>query len=78
MVLVHFTADLSAWRDPKVMISWFVNPDLGGSIGTGLLYPIGPWDDLGHSREWNFRLGRSAVDAAGEVAGLSASECDRR
>jgi 2,4-dichlorophenol 6-monooxygenase len=62
MVSVHFTADLSAWRDPKVMISWFVNPDLGGSVGTGLLYPIGPWDDLGHSREWNFVFAMGADD----------------
>ena len=62
MVSVHFTADLSAWRDPKVMISWFVNPDLGGSAGTGLLYPIGPWDSRGHSREWNFVFAMGASD----------------
>jgi len=60
MVSVHFTADLSAWRDPRVMITWFVNPDLGGSAG--LLYPIGPWDDLGHSREWNFVFAIGADD----------------
>lgn len=62
MVSVHFTADLSAWRDPKVMISWFVNPDLDGSAGTGLLYPIGPWDSRGHSREWNFVFAMGASD----------------
>ena len=62
MVSVHFTADLSAWRDPKVMISWFINPDLGGSVGTGFLYPIGPWDDSGHSREWNFVFAMGADD----------------
>ena len=62
MVSGNFTADLSAWRDPKVMISWFINPDLGGSVGTGFLYPIGPWDDSGHSREWNFVLAMGADD----------------
>jgi len=62
MVSVHFTADLSAWRDPRVMISWFINPDLGGSVGTGFLYPIGPWDDSGHSREWNFVFAMGADD----------------
>jgi 2,4-dichlorophenol 6-monooxygenase len=62
MVSVHFTADLSAWHDPKVMITWFINPDLGGSVGTGLLYPIGPWDGSGHSREWNFVFAMGAED----------------
>jgi 2,4-dichlorophenol 6-monooxygenase len=62
MVSVHFTADLSRWRDPRVMISWFINPDLGGSVGTGFLYPVGPWDDRGHSREWNFVFAMGADD----------------
>ena len=44
------------------MISWFINPDLGGSVGTGFLYPIGPWDDSGHSREWNFVFAMGADD----------------
>ena len=62
MVSVHFTADLAEHHDPRVMISWFVNPDLGGSIGTGFIYPIGPWDASGHSREWVFVFAMSADD----------------
>jgi 2,4-dichlorophenol 6-monooxygenase len=62
MVSVHFTADLSAHHDPRVMISWFINPDLGGSVGTGFLYPIGPWDAAGHSREWVFVFAMGADD----------------
>lgn len=62
MVSVHFTADLSACHDPRVMISWFVNPDLGGSVGTGLLYPIGPWNTAGHSTEWVFVFATGAED----------------
>ncbi len=27
--------------DPTIVISWFVNPTLGGSIGTGYLNPVG-------------------------------------
>ncbi|MDR5698675.1 FAD-dependent monooxygenase [Agromyces aerolatus] len=55
MVSAHVTADLSAiLPHHDSLIHWFVNPDLGGSIGAGYLYHIGPWDDRGASREWVF------------------------
>jgi 2,4-dichlorophenol 6-monooxygenase len=54
MVSVYFTADLRRYRDPTVLMSWFVNPDHGGSVNTGFLYPVGPWDEAGHSAEHVF------------------------
>jgi 2,4-dichlorophenol 6-monooxygenase len=55
MVSVHMTADLSAWAtDDDVLIRWMVNPDLGGSIASGVLVPMGP-DRWGPgSEEWVF------------------------
>ena len=55
MVSAHFSADLSAHLpDPGCLIHWFVNPDHAGSIGSGYLYHLGPWDERGVSREWVF------------------------
>jgi 2,4-dichlorophenol 6-monooxygenase len=55
MVSAHFSADLSAHLpDPGCLIHWFVNPDHAGSIGSGYLYHLGPWDERGASREWVF------------------------
>ena len=54
MVSLYFSADLRRYRDPSVLMSWFVNPDHGGSINTGFLYPVGPWDADGHSAEFVF------------------------
>ncbi|MGQ4426227.1 FAD-dependent monooxygenase, partial [Streptomyces violaceoruber] len=58
MVSAHFTADVTPLLpNRECLIYWFVNPDLGGSIGSGYLYHLGPWDDAGHSREWVFACG---------------------
>lgn len=55
MVSAHFSADLSPHLpDPGCLINWFVNPDLGGSIGSGYLYHLGPWTPDGRSKEWVF------------------------
>ncbi|MBP2365180.1 FAD-dependent monooxygenase [Pseudonocardia parietis] len=55
MVSAHFTADLSPYLpDDGCLINWFVNPDFGGSIGSGYLYHLGPWDARGVSKEWVF------------------------
>ena len=55
MVSAHFTADLSEHLpDEGLLIHWFVNPDHAGSIGSGYLYHLGPWDERGVSREWVF------------------------
>ncbi|MGO1834408.1 MAG: FAD-dependent monooxygenase, partial [Actinomycetaceae bacterium] len=43
--------------DNGCLINWFVNPDLGGSIGSGYLYHLGPWDEQGRSAEWLFACG---------------------
>ncbi len=58
MVSAHFTADVTPLLpNRECLIYWFVNPDLGGSIGSGYLYHLGPWDEAGHSREWVFACG---------------------
>lgn len=63
MVSAHFTADLSDLvPNQNCLIYWFVNPDLGGSIGSGYLYHLGPWDEQGRSSEWVFACGFMADD----------------
>ncbi len=63
MVSAHFTGDLSGvLPDDSCLINWFVNPDLGGSIGSGYLYHLGPWDDEGVSAEWVFACGFGPQD----------------
>ena len=62
MVSIYFSADLSEVRDPTVLMSWFVNPDLGGSVETGILYAVGPWDADGHSTEFVFSFARRTDD----------------
>ncbi|MFG1922384.1 FAD-dependent monooxygenase [Cryptosporangium sp. NPDC048952] len=58
MVSAHFAADLSdVLPDDSCLINWFVNPDLGGSIGSGFLYHLGPWSADGVSAEWVFACG---------------------
>jgi 2,4-dichlorophenol 6-monooxygenase len=58
MVSAHFSADLGdVVPDNGCLINWFVNPDLGGSIGSGYLYHLGPWDEEGRSAEWLFACG---------------------
>ena len=66
MISAHVKAPI--WRyhpDPSVFISWFINPELGGSINTGYLYHIGPYtkeaasgkgEERG-SEEWVFACG---------------------
>lgn len=63
MVSAHFSADLSEHvADPGSLISWFINPDFGGSIGSGYLYHIGPWDEQGRSKEWVFACAFAPTD----------------
>ena len=65
MVSAHFSADLSAaLPDPGLLIHWFVNPDHAGSIGSGYLYHLGPWDDAGTSEEWVFACAFLPTDPA--------------
>lgn len=44
MVTAHFRSPLrSLHPDPRNFITWFSNPEMGGSTKTGYLYQIGPW-----------------------------------
>lgn len=51
IVSSHVTADLSPWWDDACLITWFINPDHGGTFGSGAMVPMGPtWGR--HSEEW--------------------------
>jgi 2,4-dichlorophenol 6-monooxygenase len=53
LVSMHFSADLSPWWDDRCLITFFMNPDGGGSSwGSGAMAQMGPaWGS--HSREFN-------------------------
>lgn len=51
IVSSHVTADLSRWWDESCLITWFINPEASGALGSGALVPMGPtWGR--HSEEW--------------------------
>lgn len=51
IVSSHVTADLSRWWDDACLITWFINPDRSGALGSGAMVPMGPtWGR--HSEEW--------------------------
>lgn len=55
MVSAHIRAPISRYHpDPSVFISWFIDPALGGSIGTGYLYHAGPYPMNSKTEEWMF------------------------
>ena len=55
MVSAYFRAPLSLHHpDPKVFISWFINPASGGSIKSGYLYHLGPYPTDPNTEEWCF------------------------
>jgi hypothetical protein len=72
MVSAHIRAPgLRKWHpDPSVLIIWFIDPARGGSIRTGYLYHLGPYnntaekygegDELGD--EWMFACATSTSD----------------
>lgn len=66
MVTAHFRADLlKHYPDPNNFITWFSNPEMGGSTLTGYLYQIGPWPAEATSPEKNefvFAAGKRADD----------------
>jgi 2,4-dichlorophenol 6-monooxygenase len=53
MVTCHFRADLSETiDDDSPMIRWFINPEKGGSWGSGVMVALGPHHYDRHSEEW--------------------------
>ncbi|ETN45448.1 uncharacterized protein HMPREF1541_09279 [Cyphellophora europaea CBS 101466] len=61
MVSAHIQAPLSKYHpDPSAFLSWFINPELGGSLNTGYLYHLGPYvakddDDDARNNAWATR-----------------------
>jgi 2,4-dichlorophenol 6-monooxygenase len=53
MVTCHFGADLShVIEDDSPMIRWFINPEKGGSWGSGVMVALGPKHYDRQSEEW--------------------------
>lgn len=58
MVSVHIRAPISLCHpDIRNFITWFVNPRLGGTIGSGYLYHLGPYPISPDTEEWLFACG---------------------
>ncbi len=69
MISTHFSADLSPYiGDDGPLIRWFINPEGGGSWGSGAIVPMGPDRYDSHSKEWvlhfSFRPGDPDFDEA--------------
>ncbi|GAB7357373.1 hypothetical protein MBLNU459_g8316t1 [Dothideomycetes sp. NU459] len=56
VVTAHFRApELRAnLPDQRNMITWFIDPELGGSIGSGFMYHLGPYPVDPQTEEWAF------------------------
>lgn len=59
MMIVHLRAPIRARHpDPSNSMTWLIHPDTGGSMRTGILYPIGRWpiddDEDQNNEEWVF------------------------
>jgi 2-polyprenyl-6-methoxyphenol hydroxylase-like FAD-dependent oxidoreductase len=58
MVSAHIRAPMSTHHpDIRNFITWFVNPRLGGTIGSGYLYHLGPYPIKPETEEWYFGCG---------------------
>ena len=62
MVTCHLRASLSKFLDPSTLITWLINPRMGGTIGTGILYHLGPYPSKGDTEEWSFVFGTAPGD----------------
>lgn len=64
MVTAHFDAAIRQRHpDPRVFITWFTNPLFGGSIKTGILYPVGPWPSCTETgEEWVFACAKGTLE----------------
>ena len=55
MVSAHFRAPISRYHpNPHALITWFIDPELGGSINTGFMYHLGPYPSQPETEEWTF------------------------
>ncbi|RAO68157.1 uncharacterized protein BHQ10_004169 [Talaromyces amestolkiae] len=55
MVSAHFRAPISqSHPDSRNFISWFINPETGGSIKSGYMYHLGPYPIDASTEEWYF------------------------
>jgi 2-polyprenyl-6-methoxyphenol hydroxylase-like FAD-dependent oxidoreductase len=58
MVTAHIRAPIAAQHpEPEAFITWFINPEMGGSIGTGYMYHLGPYPNNPDTEEWMFACG---------------------
>jgi 2-polyprenyl-6-methoxyphenol hydroxylase-like FAD-dependent oxidoreductase len=58
MVTAHIRAPIAAQHpEPEAFITWFINPEMGGSIGTGYMYHLGPYPNKPETEEWMFACG---------------------
>lgn len=66
MITVHFKSDIAKIHPNKdVFISWLVNPRMKGSIGTGYLYHLGPYNTLsGTGNEYVLATPKMSEDPA--------------
>ncbi|KAL4929418.1 FAD binding domain-containing protein [Aspergillus undulatus] len=63
MVSAHITAPLSLIHpNPDVLITWFIDPAKGGSINTGYLYHLGPYNGKIEDEEWMFACATNPAD----------------
>ncbi|KAJ4520899.1 hypothetical protein HRR83_002668 [Exophiala dermatitidis] len=63
MVSAHVRAPISQHHpDIRNFITWFINPKLGGSIGSGYLYHLGPYPLDPTSEEWLFACALNPTD----------------
>lgn len=65
MVGVYIRAPLSLYtKDQSNLLTWLINPRLGGSIGTGFLYTCGPWPTRPDTEEYIFGFAKKPTEPA--------------
>ena len=68
MVSAHIVTDLAGLNpDPSVCIFWLINPDLGGSIGSGVFVKMGGAGWGRNSNEWVYSFAREPHHTSSET-----------
>lgn len=63
MVSAHVRAPFSLYeKEQSNLLTWFINPRLGGSIGTGYMYPVGPFPGYPDAEEYVFACAKRPQD----------------